>query len=190
MKKQNHTLRGGVVRSALALALAVGLMPAQALTTMAVADEGAPQSTPAEQPEQIVAQTVKLDGAQASAASSASLQSGASSDAVAQSSASAVQKPEDAPLVSSTSASESATATERDEIDIVSASVQLGAAHTVVTCGGMSFAVDDTTGTAALVSIANSSLAGALVIPESISTGDAAYAVTSIGTQNVAGGVR
>ena len=54
MKKQNHTLRGGVVRSALALTLAVGLMPAQALTTIAVADEGAPQSTPAEQPEQIV----------------------------------------------------------------------------------------------------------------------------------------
>ena len=185
MKKQNHTLRGGVVRSALALTLAVGLMPAQALTTIAVADEGAPQSTPAEQPEGIVAQTVKLDGAQAS---SASQQSAASSDAVAQSSASAVQKPEDAPLVSSTSASESATATERDEIDIVSASVQLGAAHTVVTCGGMSFAVDDATGTAALVSIANSSLAGELVIPESISTGDAAYAVTSIGTQTVAGG--
>ncbi len=172
MKKQNHTLWGGVVRTALALALAVGLMPAQALTTMAVADEGAPQSTPAEQPEQIVAQTVKLDGAQAS-----SSEEGAKDvDAASSSSASAEAQASDA----AASASPASSSSERDEVDIVSASVSLGAKATLITCNGLSFSIDPDEQTAALVGVSNSELQGELAIPSEVASAGVSYKVAAV----------
>ena len=180
------------MRSALALALAVGLMPAQALSTLALAAESAPETAPAEQqassaqPEDIVAKTVKLgdEGASADGADAASNESSASS------AASTDQKNMQVPVAGAAGASagEAATSAEDAEVDIVSASVKLGASSTIIGSNGLSFSVDEAAHTATLVGIANNALAGELAIPAEVSAGYVAYKVTNISAKGTVGG--
>lgn len=189
MKKNTHTLRGGALRTAMALALAVGLMPAQALSNIAVAAEAgsetssAAQQAPAAQPDTIVTETVKLEGGASEGANAPA------EDAAAPAAGSA-QQTATAPVAASAANSAAASASGADgSVDIVSASIKLEAEAeaTLVSYGGLSFALDEAARTAALVGIASSALEGELTIPAEISTSAGTYKVTAVNSSGGGG---
>lgn len=181
----------------LAAALAITMMPANAIAYGAEAAstssdaaqassasdvQAASSSADAQRPGDVVSQDHPIESASSASESAASSASSAAASSIVAATV-AVEQP-----AADGEASDNDRSGDNDGVDIVSASVQLGAPATIVTCSGLQFAVDEAARTATLVGIGSTALAGQLVVPAEITIGNASYSVTNISAKNAAGG--
>ena len=181
MKKNILTLRGALTCAALSIALVAGLVPAQALSSIALAAESG--DVPSAAAEEAAADGARTAEAEQAIAPEEAANEAVAADAEGEPAAEAAQAEPTAQQVVQGSITDAA------EVDIVSASVQLQSDAALISYNGLVYATcADDDEAVSLVGWTGVAPTGAVAVPERIASGSATYVVKNIGSHDPVGG--